>query len=297
MVSWRAAEITPTGIAINRATVRPSTASSKVTGSRWPISSSTGRFVHSDSPRSPRATLLSHSTYCTGSGRLRPSFSRSSSRSLAYAFSASISTTTSPGISRGSVKTISDAISSEGIAMSSRFARYRLSTGRRPRGAPAPASRPVQPRGGQPPAEIVAEVRRVVLQRALPRRDAEPRVDLDVVLLLREVALDLVDELAPLDGVEGAPLAHDQVRHHRIGDVALVLRLAGHAVAVEIAVRLEKVGLWPERHRVELALEARREVAAVLLLIELRVDADVLEVLQHQLHLVDQDGRAIRREA
>src|SRR5258705_6615888 len=201
MVSWRAAEITPTGIAISRATVRPSTASSKVTGSRWPISSRTGRLVHSDSPRSPRATLPSHSTYWTGSGRLRPSFSRSSSRSLAYAFSASIRTTTSPGINRGSVKTISEAISSEGTAMSRRFARYRLSTGRRRRAAPALASRPVQPRGGQPSTQVVAEVRRIVLQRVLPRRDAESRVDLDVVLLLREVALDLVDDLSTLRDV------------------------------------------------------------------------------------------------
>src|SRR5918996_983774 len=50
--------------------------------------------------------------------------------SLAYAFSASMSWTASPGIRRGSVKTISDAMSSDGIAMSSRLTTYRLSTDR-----------------------------------------------------------------------------------------------------------------------------------------------------------------------
>src|SRR5207249_5420354 len=291
MVSWRAAEITPTGIAISRATVRPSTASSKVTGSRWPISSSTGRFVHSDSPRSPRATLLSHSTYCTGSGRLRPSFSRSSSRSLAYAFSASISTTTSPGISRGSVKTISDAISSEGIAMSRRFARYRLSTtGRRD-------SSPVEPRRHEPAAVVVAHVRPVVLERALPDRDVDAGRHLHVVLLLGQVALDVVDDLAALGDVGRAPLADQHVGHHRVVDVALVLELFRVVLAEQEVVRLQEPRLGPEGHRLELAVEARRDVRAVLFLVDLDVDADRLQVLLHELHRVDQDRRAVGREA
>jgi hypothetical protein len=37
-------------------------------------------------------------------------------------------------MSRGSVKTISEAINSDGIAISSRLTRYRLSTGGRTRG-------------------------------------------------------------------------------------------------------------------------------------------------------------------
>src|SRR5437867_3294970 len=155
----------------------------------------------------------------------------------------------------------------------------------------------IQPGGRQPSTEVIPEIRRIVLQGALPRRDAEAGVDGDVVLLPGEVALDLVDQLPSLDGVERTPLAHDQVRHHRIVDVALVSRLVGHVVAIEIAIGLEKVRLGSERHRVELALKTGREVGAVFLLIDLRIDADVLEVLQHELYLVDEDAGAVRGEA
>src|SRR5205823_9580357 len=139
-----------------------------------------------------------------------PSFVRSSSRSLAYAFSSSIIATTSPGISRGSVKTMSDAISSDGIATTSRFARYLLSIDSP---APAPAagrtSRPpggvgglggarsppcqssTQPRRHQPAAVVVADVGPIVLQRTVPHADIDARRHGDVVLLLREVPLDL----------------------------------------------------------------------------------------------------------
>src|SRR5512145_2541349 len=144
-------------------------------------------------------------------GRLRPSFSRSSSMSLAYAFSSSMSWTTSPGMSRGSVKTIIVAISSDGTATSSRVAKYRLSTS----GPPERASRlartrremgglgghfgaphlPIQPGGHQPPAVVVAQIGAVVLQRVVPHRDVHARRRLNVVLLLGQVALDVEDHL------------------------------------------------------------------------------------------------------
>jgi zinc protease len=50
----------------------------------------------------------------------------------------------------------------------------------------------------------------------------------------------------------------------------------------------EERRLRTERHRVELAVEARRDVGAVLLLVELGVDADLFEVLEGELHRVDQ---------
>src|SRR5215831_15422183 len=211
----------PTGIAIKRAKLSPNTASSNVSGSRWPISSSTGRFVHSDSPRSPRTARPSHSTYCTWKGRSRPSFARSSAMSFAYEVSASMSCTASPGMRRGSVKTIAVAITSEGTATSNRRARYRLSTP-----ASSPPASAIQPGGREPPAEIVAEVGAVVLQRALPHGDAEARMDGDVVLLGCQMALDGVDQLTTLGDVERAPLTQDQVRRDGVLDVALVARLA-----------------------------------------------------------------------
>src|SRR5213594_3827100 len=270
----------PTGMAIRSAEESPNTASSNVSGSRWPISSSTGRFVHSDSPRSPRTARPSHSTYCTGSGRSRPSFARSSSRSLAYAFSASMSTTTSPGMSRGSVKTISDAISRDGIATRSRLARYRLSTGG---GRPLP----LEPRGHEPPAVVVAHVRPVVLDRALPDRDVDGRWHLHVVLLLGQVALDVVDDLAALGRIERPPLADEHVSHHRVVDVALVLQLLGVVLTEQEVVGLEESRLRAEGHRVELAAEAGRDVRAVLLLVDLDVDADRLRLVRDRLKRVE----------
>ena len=57
-----------------------------------------------------------------------------------------MSTTTSPGISRGNVKTISDAITRDGIATNRRLARYRLSTG-----GVSPAYRSSQAAMSRPP--------------------------------------------------------------------------------------------------------------------------------------------------
>src|SRR5258706_2770165 len=102
-------------------------------------------------------------------------------------------------MSRGSVKTMSDAISSDGIATTNRFARYRLSTVR-PAASAVPS--PIQPRRHQAAAVVVPDVWSVVLQRGVPHADVHARRDGDVVLLLREVALDLVHDLAPLADVE-----------------------------------------------------------------------------------------------
>src|SRR5712664_2674178 len=98
-------------------------------------------------------------------------------------------------MSRGSVKTISDAIRSDGTATRRRLARSRRSTGRLggDRRARARLPSPVEPRGHEPAAGVVAHVRRVVLERALPDRYEDGRRHLHVVLLLGEVALDIVD--------------------------------------------------------------------------------------------------------
>ena len=81
-VSWRIAASTPIGTAMTIAKNRASTPSSRLMGRRRASSSSTGRLVQSDSPRSPRATWPSHSTYWMYIGRFRPSLARRSSRSL-----------------------------------------------------------------------------------------------------------------------------------------------------------------------------------------------------------------------
>ena len=80
--SWRTADRIPMGIPIRIATAMAMTPRVSVTGKRRASSPSTCCRVHNDSPRSPRAIRPSHSRYCTGIGRLSPSFARRSSRSL-----------------------------------------------------------------------------------------------------------------------------------------------------------------------------------------------------------------------
>src|SRR5207247_3493062 len=276
----------PMGRAIITAKTTLEAPSSSVTGSRRASSSRPGRRVHSDSPRSPRTMWPSHSTYWTWSGRSRPSLARSSARSRAYAFSSSIRLTTSPGMSRGSVKTISDAISSDGIATSRRLARYRRST-----------VSAVEPGRDQPPTVVEAEVRAVIFQRAVPDRGVRRGAERHVVLLVSQVALDVVDHLAALGDVERAPLPEEEIGEDRVVDVALVLGLAGVVLAIEKVVGIEEGRLRPIGHRVEFSHQARRRVGTVLLLVQPRLDPDVLEVLDDERCGVDQDGRSVRGEA
>src|SRR5438105_3134219 len=100
---------------------------------------------------------------------------------------------------RGSVNTMSEAISSDGIATNIRLTRYLFST-RDPLA--------VEPRRRHSAADVVAEIRRVILQRAVPHRDVDLRRRRHVVLLLGEIALDVEDHLAALGHVERTPLPH-----------------------------------------------------------------------------------------
>src|SRR5438093_10309293 len=275
----------PMGSAMITAKTTLEAPSSSVTGSRRASSSGTGRRVHSDSPRSRRTMWPSHSTYWTWSGRSRPSLARNSARSRAYAFSSSMRLTTSPGMSRGSVKTINDAMSSDGTATSRRVARYRGST-----------ASAVEPGRDQAPAVVEAEVRAVVLECGVPHRRVRRRAELHVVLLVGQVALEVVDDLAALDVVVRAPLAEQEVGEGRIVHVALVPRLAGIVLAVEEVVGIEERRLRAVGHGFELAQQARRRVGAVLLLVQPRLDPDVLEVLDDELGGVDEDRRPVRGE-
>src|SRR6266705_2713566 len=148
--------------------------------------------------------------------------------------------TTSPGMRRGSAKTISDAIRNDGIATSRRLARYRWST-----------VSAIEPGCDQSPAVVEAEVRAVVLQRAVPDGGVRRGAERHVVLLVGQVALDVVDQLAALGDVERAPLPEEEIGEHRVVDVALVLGLAGIVLAVEKVVGIEEGRLWPVGHRLE----------------------------------------------
>src|SRR5262245_45569341 len=90
--------------------------------------------------------------------------------------------------------------------------------------APPPGPNPsaVEPGGGEATAVVVAQVRPVVLERWVPDRDVGTRGYLNVVLLLGEVALDLVDDLAPALGISRAALADQQVVEDGVAHVAPV---------------------------------------------------------------------------
>src|SRR5215471_16195264 len=115
-----------------------------------------------------------------------------------------MSCTTSPGRSRGSVNTISDAIRSDGIATRRRWATYFFTRIR-------PRALLVQPRAHEAPAVVVADVGPEILDIGHPRRYRAHRSAEGVVDLLRGVALDVEHQVAALLLVEGAPLLLDHV--------------------------------------------------------------------------------------
>src|SRR5262245_44425295 len=80
----------------------------------------------------------------------------------------------------------------------------------RPRGA-ASCGLPIEPGGGEAAAVVEAEVGPVVLEGAVPDRDVDAARHVHVVLLHGQVALDLVDDLAPGLEVGGAPLADEEI--------------------------------------------------------------------------------------
>src|SRR5712664_771995 len=203
-----------------------------------------------------------------------------------------MSCTASPGISRGSVKTMAVAISSEGTATSNLRARYRLSTS-----WSSPRASALEPRRDEPTAVVVAEVGPVVLQRTVPHRGVHLSHRRRVVDLLGEIALDVVDDLAALRGIDRAALTDDHIGDDGIVHVTLILHLAGVVVAEEVVIAVQDGRLRPEGHRIELAVEARRDVGTVLLGVQLGIDADVLQVLHDELRVVHDDRRAVRGPA
>src|SRR6266849_3140751 len=156
---------------------------------------------------------------------------------------------------------------------------------------------PLEPGGEEPPAVVVTEVGPIVLQRPIPGGDVDAGGNLDVVLLAGEVALEIVKHLAALDGVGDPSLADQEVGHHGVVDVALVLLLARVVHAEDEAIGLQVGRLGAVRHGIELAEVARGDERSVLALVQFRVDPHVLEVLQDELGVIREDRGAVGREA
>src|SRR5882724_13674469 len=140
-----------------------------------------------------------------------------------------MSWTTSPGMSRGSVKTMSEAMSSDGTATTRRRKTYS-------RMMPAAAADLllVDPDGHEPAAVVEAVVRHEVLDVGVPRRQDLDRAVHAEQRLVREVALDVEDDLLALGHVERPPLQLDHVGELGIVHAPDVQRLARHVPAVEV---------------------------------------------------------------
>src|SRR4029453_9250431 len=156
-----------------------------------------------------------------------------------------MSWTTSPGSSRGSENTITDAISSDGIATRSRRSTYFFT---KLDGLPRLL---VQPGGHQAPAVVVADIGPEVLDVRHPRRHRAHRGAVGVVDLLGDEALDVVDDLAPFLLVERPPLELDHLGELGIVHPDGIERLAGQQLS-EIGIGVGGAAAEGEYHLVEL---------------------------------------------
>src|SRR5262245_40340981 len=178
-----------------------------------------------------------------------------------------MSCTTSPGSRRGRAKTPRDAITSEEIAIRSRFRTYRRMS-----------LRPIEPQRGGAVAVVEAGVRRVVLHRGLPGTRDPDIVETDVVLLLGHVALDVEDELPARLHILDAHLLLQHAVEPRVVDVARVAGLLGHVHAVEDDVGVPGDAEGAHGHSLEFPQCRRRRVGAELLELQFRLDAARLEL-------------------
>ena len=97
--------------------------SSSVACSRVRTSPSTGRFIQSERPRSPRATWPIHVRYCTCSGSFSPRSARRRARSSRVACEPSMISAGSPGERCSTMKMMTDTPASTGTSSRSRRAR------------------------------------------------------------------------------------------------------------------------------------------------------------------------------
>src|SRR6266436_7617153 len=120
----RTAEKTPAGMAIARATSTAKPASSIVIGSLRATVQTTDSRVRMDSPRSPRTARPTQRRYWTGTGSLRPYFSRTSASPASSASVPAMTRAGSPGIMRTPVKTIMLIAASVIAEIARRWIRY-----------------------------------------------------------------------------------------------------------------------------------------------------------------------------
>src|SRR5215510_9694733 len=152
----------------------------------------------------------------------------------------------------------------------------------------APASLPIQPQRGGAIAIIKREVRGVVLHIRLPGARDTHTIQVYIVLLLCRIALDVKDNLLTRLQVLRAHFLLEYCRELGVVDVAAVARLIWHVHAIQRAMRFPDNREGAHGQAFELARERRRHICAVLLDLQLRLNADVFEIALGQLEGIDE---------
>src|SRR5919201_2601999 len=219
-------------------TIVARTASSRLRGRRISSSSTTGRPVHSEVPKSRCATPQSQLPNCTTSGWSSPSrrcMAASCARSMWPASPPRIRRATSPGMTRMITNTREATPSSVGTIRRTRLARYvhiRLCQPLAPPSARSNGSDRHSSFGlsvlRQPDVlkllvRVVTGRRHIVLQLGPVHDVARPPEARHVVRVLQHDLLELDDHLLPLGWVEGSRLSRKQIIDPGIGEAAPVL--------------------------------------------------------------------------
>src|SRR5215831_12285964 len=116
---------------------------------------------------------------------------------------------------------------------------------------------PIQPQGGGAAAEIPLGVGGIVLHIRVPGAGDAHAIQVHVVLLLRNIALDIEDNLLARLAVLGAPLFLEHGRDLGVVDMAAVARLVGGIQAIQHAIRLPGITDGTKGHALKLTDERR----------------------------------------
>ncbi len=111
----------------------------------------------------------------------------------------------------------------------------------------------VEPGRHEPPTVVEAVVWSPAFHVGLPRRHDPLRCVVEIIRMLRDVPLDVIDDLAALADVRSPSLEPDQLGQLRVVDASGVERLTRHEGAIKIAVRLGPGAAKAEHHLVELS--------------------------------------------
>ena len=118
-----------------------------------------------------------------------------------------------------------------------------------------------------------------VFHIGIPGAGKARAIEVHVVLLLRNVPLQVKDDLLPRLPVLRLPLFLEHGRDRGVVHMAAVARLIRGIQAIQHGIRLPGIADGAEGQAVELPRPRRRHIGAVLLDLQLHLDADLFQVV------------------